>query len=93
MANNINAEAQHKGSNYSTASLKTEMDAYDRLPPSLRQIIQDAPFQVSPLGLLRELRRGTKKSKLVLIYRSWIKHEQQLDTLAAYGPTHPEARK
>lgn len=74
---------------------QTDLDAYDACPPRLRWMLRNA---VSPFSALHFLRRyrderlyaSADKALAECARRISLIDAQQ--TLAAYGPTHPEAR-
>lgn len=66
---------------------RQEIEAFDKLPRNIREIISLASYRVSAVAILNEPRWSDAETLL----RS-LKQGTQANIIAAYGPDHPQAK-
>jgi hypothetical protein len=52
-------------------SALSDQEAYDLLPPALREAIREAPYCVNARVLLARLRRGYREAELLAMIADW----------------------
>lgn len=85
---NINGKVCCKAASFSLA------DSYDSLPPELRQILRNAPYDLrfDPGGTVLTLHaRGDTRTAVAVAQKS-IANLLRKSALATYGPDHPQAQ-
>ena len=73
-----------------------EFAAYDALPPFFRRVFQDATLDFAVVLSLRNYRDLRARLDERQAKRQWLRAFRDVEdreTVAAYGPDHPEARR
>lgn len=73
---------------------ETDLAAYDRAPPRLRWLIRNAVSPFSAVHMLRRYQTTRAKrghAEALQDCAARIRATDHAETIAAYGPTHPEA--
>lgn len=77
-------------------TVDASMMAYDAAPPAVRWLIRNAvaKWAAEPLAKLYHARREFQTHEAAMRHlSSVIANREAADTLKAYGPAHPEARR
>ena len=80
MSDNINGK-------FSRAKERSTWKQFDRFPRKVREILANAPFNVSTKCVARILRQGHSPETLAKA----IQFEMQRSARLTYGPDHPQA--
>lgn len=66
-------------------------DAYDALPPLLRRVLANSPYDLGCGWLVTGLEGGVSAEKLALDTIRALKSTVRREARRIYGPTHPQA--
>lgn len=78
------------GKMHSKLNKEGSWGAYDRLPPEIKRLIQEAPFNYSTRSIPGALKK-LGREKVAEMIRANIKAHIKREALAHYGPAHPQA--
>ena len=66
-------------------------EAYDRLPPVLRRVLANSPYDLGCGWLVAGLKGGASPERLALDTIRSLKSLTRAEARRVYGPTHPQA--
>lgn len=66
----------------------SSLDQFDSFPPEIRQIVRDAPYNISTAGIARLLALGANAAQI----NHGIEYVRRQSTILTYGPDHPQAK-